>query len=338
MKALVTGGSGFIGSTLIDALTRRGISVNVLMRKTSLDRNLVGLNYDRLEGDITDFATLKAAVTGADLVFHLAGAIAAKNRSEYFKHNAEGTANLARAAAEANREGSANVSRFIYVSTIAAGGPSPGITPRLESDPDSPVSAYGESKKAGEDELLRYRDSFLPLILRAPIVYGPKDAATLILIRTAAKRLVPKFYSAAPDGEKHYSLINAVDLVDALVTLGTTPEAKFDRGEIFYASSGEEVTSTRLLKSISGALGVKTLSIPVPQFLLKAVSTAGSWYGAAMGKATIINRDKLNEILPDYWTCSNAKLMQKTEWRPKVELEKGMHEAIAWYRQNGWIR
>jgi dihydroflavonol-4-reductase len=337
MKALVTGGSGFIGSTLIDALTRRGISVAVLMRKTSSDRNLQGLKYERVEGDISDFASLKNAVAGVDVVFHLAGVLAAKDRAEYFHFNADGTENLARAAAEANREKTAQVSRFVYVSTLAAGGPSPGTSQRTELDRDAPVSSYGESKKAGEDGLLKYRDSFLPLIIRAPIVYGPKDSATLILIKSAAKRIVPKLPSRAIDGEKHYSIVHSSDLVAALVALGTEDAGHFERGDTFYVTSGEDITSTRLMRSMADSLGVRTLSVPIPRPVLRIASVIGSWYGNLVGKSAIINRDKLNEILPDYWTCSSTKLMTKTAWRPQVLLDEGMREAIGWYRKNGWI-
>lgn len=338
MKALVTGGSGFIGSTLIEALTRRGIAVDVLMRKSSSDRNLKGLTYRRIEGDLSDFHSLKKAVSGVDIIFHLAGVIAAKNRDEYFFYNAKGTENLARAASESNVEGNSQVARFVYVSTLAAGGPSRGALPRTEEEVDAPVSVYGESKKAGEDGLLKYKDSFLPLILRAPVVYGPKDSATLILIKSTAKRIVPKLPSAAPDGEKHYSVIHSSDLVEALVTLGTDESEKFSRGEVFYISSGEEITSSDLISSIARALGVRTFSVPLPRWVLKILSILGSMYGNLVGKATLINRDKLNEILPDYWTCSNQKLISKTNWRPRVFLERGMPEAIRWYRENGWIR
>lgn len=337
MKALVTGGSGFIGSTLIDALTRRGISVSVLMRKTSSDQNLKGLPYGRVEGDITDFPSLKRAVAGVDVVFHLAGVIAARNRAEYFLYNAEGTGNLARAAAEANAEGLAKVTRFVYVSTLAAGGPCPGTAPRTEVDIDGPVSAYGHSKKAGEDALFKHRAAFHCLVLRAPLVYGPKDPATFILVKGAAKRLVPKLPSRAADGEKHYSVVHSTDLVEALVTLGTTNVTTLDPGEVFYVSSGEDITGTQLCRSISESLGVRTFGIPIPRILLRILSNLGSWYGSLTGKTTIINRDKLNELLPDYWTCSSSKLMTKTGWRPRVLLEEGMRDAVGWYRKNGWI-
>jgi len=336
MKALVTGGSGFIGSTLIEALTRRGISVRVLMRKTSLDRNLTGLSYERAEGDLGDPESLRKAVEGVDLVFHLAGLVAAKDRSEYFRFNAEATGHLARAVEDANQNGS-RIARFVYVSSLASGGPASSPRPRTYKDEDAPFSAYSESKRAGEMELLKHSRSFLPLILRPPLVYGPKDQATLILIKTVAKRIIPKFASCSSDGEKQYSVIHAKDLVEAIATLGTVAPERVEHGDIFYVSSGEEVSSARLMKSMADALGVKTVTLQVP---IRAVRVAAFFSGGIaklLGKTTLLNSDKVNEIIADYWTCSNLKLMTKTSWRPQVSLEEGMREAVKWYRTNGWI-
>ncbi|MBC7387484.1 MAG: NAD-dependent epimerase/dehydratase family protein [Cryobacterium sp.] len=337
MKALVTGGSGFIGSTLIESLTRRGISVDVLMRKTSSDRHLQGLDYRRREGDITDFESLKRAVADVDVIFHLAGVIAAKDRTEYFRFNAEGTANLARAAEEVNQSGGGRVKRFVYVSSMAAGGPAPTSTPRTENDVDAPVSAYGESKRAGEAELLRHRDAFLPLILRPPLVYGPKDQATLLLVKTVAKRIIPKFAASTADGEKYYSVIHSSDLVEAIATLGTVAAERVSNGDVFYISSGEEVSASRLMGAMASALGVKTFTLPLPAPVLRFAAVAATIVGRVLGKSFVLNRDKLHEILPDYWTCSNLKLMTKTSWRPQIHLESGMKDAVDWYRTNGWI-
>lgn len=336
MKALVTGGSGFIGSTLIEALTRRGISVRVLMRKSSSDRNLTGLEYERVEGDICDPSSLVSAVAGVDLVFHLAGVITAKDRAGYFRSNCESTGALARAVEEANLKGS-QISRLIYVSSLAAGGPSPSGQPRTEQDLDAPVSAYGESKKAGEVELLRHAKSFLPLILRPPLVYGPKDQGTLVLIKTVAKRIIPKFATKTLDGEKYYSVIHAKDLVEAILTLGSVDADRVERGDIFYVSSGEEVAASRLMKSMADALGVQTVTVKLPLLLLRVAAVFSERLGKITGKSSILNSDKVNEIIADYWTCSNLKLMTKTSWRPQTSLEAGMRSAVKWYRSNGWI-
>lgn len=176
MRALVTGASGFIGSTLIQELSTLGFEVHALMRKTSSDANLAGLNYRRVQGDLSDEGSLREAVRGVDYVFHLAGLTAAKNREEFFAHNALGTERLAKVVAE-ERPG---LSRFVYVSSLAASGPASSLeAPLTESQAEHPVSAYGESKLAGEHALLRYKDVYPISIIRPPMVYGPRDKGVL---------------------------------------------------------------------------------------------------------------------------------------------------------------
>src|SRR5262249_35362514 len=137
-------------------------------------RNLEGVRYEERIGELTDFESLKAAVQGVDVVYHLAGVISARDRAGFFQANAEGTGNLARACAEANP----GLKRFVYVSSIAAGGPCASAEPRTEAMPDAPISVYGRSKLQGEVELKRWsRDGerFPITIVRPPIVYGPRD-------------------------------------------------------------------------------------------------------------------------------------------------------------------
>jgi nucleoside-diphosphate-sugar epimerase len=207
----------------------------------------------------------------------------------------------------------------------------------LETESDLPVSAYGESKRAGEQALVEHADSFRPVMIRPPLVYGPKDQATFLLVKMAAKRIILKFPSASEDGEKYYSVVHARDLVEAIVALGLAPDSEIGHGEIFYVSSGEHISSSRLMGAMAASLGVRTFTLFVPFFVLRILAKAGDWIGRVLGKATVVNSDKLNEVRPDYWTCSNRKLMDKTGWRPKVLFEEGIQEAVAWYRQNGWI-
>ena len=98
MKILVTGASGFIGSTLVTELVAQGHEVCALMRSSSSSENLKGVNYTRLTGDILEPESLVRACQGIEVVYHLAGLTAAKDRDQYFKFNGEGTRNLAQAA------------------------------------------------------------------------------------------------------------------------------------------------------------------------------------------------------------------------------------------------
>src|SRR4051794_27381592 len=94
-RALVTGASGFIGSTLIEELVRQGFEVHALMRRTSSPANLAGCQFERCEGDLGNLDSLKRAVQGMDYVFHLAGVVTALSRDEFFAHNSGGTKRLA---------------------------------------------------------------------------------------------------------------------------------------------------------------------------------------------------------------------------------------------------
>src|SRR6185437_1461133 len=117
MKALVTGASGFIGSTLIEELGTLGFDVYALMRNSSSSANLEGLRLTRLDGDLSNEESLRSAirrVPDLDYIFHVAGATTGPNREFYFEHNAGGTRRLAQTVAE-ERPG---LQRFVYVSSL----------------------------------------------------------------------------------------------------------------------------------------------------------------------------------------------------------------------------
>ncbi|MBC7691074.1 MAG: NAD-dependent epimerase/dehydratase family protein [Methylotenera sp.] len=333
MKALVTGASGFIGSTLIEELTNLGFDVTALMRRTSSPSNLEGLKYERVEGDLSDYDSLCRAVKGVDYVFHLAGLTVAKNRKTYFEFNAGGTERLAKAVAE-HRPG---LKRFVYVSSLAAGGPAQHEKPRTETDSDHPVSAYGAAKLKGEQELLKFKDLYPVSIIRPPMVYGPKDKATFIFIQTISRNLMPLFKGLSHDGHKHYSMVHVRDLCRGIVQAGVATPAKVPSGEIFYLCSDDIVTYEALMTTIAERLNREPLKIRIPSFVLKAMAVGMHGLGKVSGRTFPLNLDKLNELLPDYWTCSNAKARELLGFKPEFTLATGMADAIDWYQARKWI-
>src|SRR5512143_2620633 len=151
MRVLVTGGTGFLGSHLVESLLEDpGCEVFALARDPSKPRWLEGIDGVRfLAGDLRNLPGLPA---GLDCVYHLAGLTKTLKPSEYYSVNRDGTANLLRAL-----EGQRKPLRFVHLSSLAAAGPSsPGRGIR-EDDPPHPVSPYGESKLAAEAEVLKYR-------------------------------------------------------------------------------------------------------------------------------------------------------------------------------------
>ncbi|OFZ54280.1 MAG: hypothetical protein A2428_06795 [Bdellovibrionales bacterium RIFOXYC1_FULL_54_43] len=335
MKVLVTGASGFIGSTLIEQLSSLGFEVHALMRKTSSLSNLSHLEgkFERVEGDLSNFDSLRNALKDVKYVFHLAGATAAPNRDAYFEHNARGTERLARAVAEVGP----GLTRFVHVSSLAAAGPSSSLNPRVEADTEQPVSYYGESKLQGEKEVLKYKDAYPVTIIRPPIVYGPKDKGVFTIIQTVAKNFMPVLQGSAQGGHKYYSAIHAEDLCRGIVQAGVAPVEKVPSGEIFYVSGNEVHTYREILTTIAECLERDPFSFNVPKIAIKAAATALSVAGFITRKSFPLNLDKVNELLPDYWICSNEKAKKLLRFSPEFDLRTGMSHSIEWYKRHRWI-
>ncbi|HLB24926.1 MAG TPA: NAD-dependent epimerase/dehydratase family protein, partial [Nitrospirota bacterium] len=182
MKALVTGGTGFIGSHLVEALLKKGYSVRCLVRDLAKQGWLAGLDVELVTGDCNEPATLEGAVDGVDYVFHVAGITKAARGETYYSVNGEGTKNVALAAA-----GSAGLRKLVYVSSQAAAGPSRQGRPRKEDDPPGPVSDYGRSKLMGERYCLELADRVDLAIVRPTSVYGPRDRDIYTFFRMVSR-------------------------------------------------------------------------------------------------------------------------------------------------------
>nr|NIR49379.1 NAD(P)-dependent oxidoreductase [candidate division KSB1 bacterium]NIR71329.1 NAD(P)-dependent oxidoreductase [candidate division KSB1 bacterium]NIS24839.1 NAD(P)-dependent oxidoreductase [candidate division KSB1 bacterium]NIT71759.1 NAD(P)-dependent oxidoreductase [candidate division KSB1 bacterium]NIU25474.1 NAD(P)-dependent oxidoreductase [candidate division KSB1 bacterium] len=165
MKALVTGGRGFIGSFLVEELLRSGFEVNCLLRKKKNELGwLEGLAFNYIEGDLHNDESLKQSVKGVDYVFHLAGATKARNMEEFDRINADGTRNLLEATVKANPK----IDKFVLVSSLAAVGPSTNGHPKAESELAQPISNYGRSKLEAEQIALSFAQKLPVAILRPP--------------------------------------------------------------------------------------------------------------------------------------------------------------------------
>jgi dihydroflavonol-4-reductase len=333
-KALVTGGSGFIGSALIEELNQRGYEVHALLRKTSLTANLEGLSYRRVEGDLADSASLQRAVHGMDYIFHLAGVVRGANRDYFFRHNVEGTLRVL----EATASDAPTLKRFVHVSSMAAAGPAVSLDqPLVETAVASPVSSYGESKLQSEFEVLRFKNRFPVSIVRPPLVYGPRDKDIFSVIRTVARRIMPVIRGGTHDGAKYYSLIHVRDLCHGLRLAAEADLAKAPSGEIFYLTDGEIHTYRELLLAMAHALNVRPFEVSVPRLVVAGLARALEAASQVTGKNFPLNRDKLKEIEPDYWVCSSEKAKDMLGFQPQLNLSSGMADAIRWYKAKKWI-
>lgn len=339
-RALVTGASGFIGSELVKNLGTQGIDVKVLLRQSSKIDNLEGCVYQRITGDLGDEESLAKAVEGVDYIYHLAGTVAAPDRDTYFKHNAEGTERLARAAAASQERGQTKLKRFVFVSSLAAGGPSAGMEPRKEGDPDHPVSAYGQSKHEAEKRLMQFKEAYPVSIVRPPIVYGPRDGGSglYVFVKTVSRNLMPIIPGTTPTKDKYYSTIFVEDLCDLLVRAGTVAwERQLPSGEIFYGSDGQLYSLGQIMGEIAFALKKKPIRFNVPVRLIERAAGVADWASRRFRVRSPLSRDKLNEIMPDFWTCDTKKAVSMLGYEPKTPLETGIRKTVEWYKEHHWI-
>src|SRR4029079_11979592 len=181
---VVTGGTGFIGSHVVEELVRRGHRVRCIVRPGSNVEFLRSLG--RVEVVTAEFhngSDLDGMIRGADTVYHVAGVIRAFRSRDFYDVNQRGTARVAAACANQSRP-----PRLIVVSSIAAAGPCPRGQIRRESDPPAPRSHYGRSKLAAEEEAAKFADRVPMTFVRPGIVFGPRDTG-FIQIAQAIRNL-----------------------------------------------------------------------------------------------------------------------------------------------------
>jgi dihydroflavonol-4-reductase len=322
VKAFVTGGTGFVGTHLVRALRARGDDVTCLVRSSAQAHALGWTDVRLIPGDLDAPAALREGCAGADVIYHVAGRISARNLREFLAVNRDGTARVLEAAQAAPPR------RFVQVSSLAVGGPTVPGQPIDEGRPPQPVTSYGRSKLAAEALV---RASGLPwTIVRPPVVYGERDRETLRIFRLARAGWGP----VMGDGTQELSVIYAGDLADALIAAGT---AAATVGHVYYAAHPDVTTSAGLVRAVGTAMGRTPRVVRLPAALARvALWTVGS-LAALAGRATVLSAEKADEFLAPAWTCRSDALTRDSGWRAATDLAAGLSRTTTWYRAEGWL-
>ncbi len=331
---LVTGASGFIGHHLVKYLTGRGHEVTCLVRPSS-DRSRIETFRPRFAvGDVTDRSAIRAALDGVDVVYHLAGATKCLRPSDFQRTNEEGTRNVAASCSAFD-----SPPTLVYVSSLAAAGPSTAQRRRTEADVASPVSNYGRSKLAGETIAREYAADVPISIVRPPIVLGEADRDGFEMFKGIAQwgvHLVPSLF------DDRVSVIHAEDLAAALLmaanhgrrVLSTTGS----NTGIYFAAADEAPTYADLGRMIGKALGrERILVIRNLKTSVWCIAAINEIIAQIRRRPHILSLDKAREATAGSWTCSANALRMETGFAPACSLQQRLYETARWYVEQGWL-
>ena len=297
LNVLVTGATGFVGQHLIKRLKLDGYNIKVISRK--LIPGVDTVICDFLEDDIPE-----NALKGIDIVFHLAG-YAHDLKSEsgieqtYQKINVNVTADLLSLSVKHN------VKKFIFVSSVKAGGNPIRGKCATEEDQNDPAGIYGETKREAELKVLDigHESGMHVSILRPALIYGPNVKGNLQLMMQGINK---GWFPPLPEIGNRRSMIHVDDIVRVLLLLVNSQQAN---GEIFIATDGRTYSSRNIYEIMRCVLGKNPLNWSIPKSLFSLI---------ALFNTNL--RYKIEKLLGD--ECYSSEKLQSLGFKAQKELKQ----------------
>jgi len=325
--ALVTGASGFVGSAVARALVARGLNVRVLMRASASHANIAGTDCQPVTGDMRDEASMAAALKGARYLFHVAAdyRLWARNPGEIERNNLEGARATMGAALRCG------VERVVYTSSVAALKPGAGaVDETSRHTPQTVIGAYKRSKLVAEREVERLVETEkLPAVIVAPSTpIGPRDikpTPTGRVIVEAATGRMPAFVDTG------LNLVHVDDVAQGhLLAL--------DKGRIGenYILGGADVGLQTMLGDIAALTGRRAPTMKLPRAPLFPLAWGAEAFARVTGKEPFLTADALRmSRYRMFFSSDKAKRELGYSARPYQE---GLKDALAWFRDNGYLK
>jgi len=327
MNILITGATGFVGSHAADRLVESGHTVRALVRGSSSLKWLDGKNIETVHGNLQETESLKEAMQGIEGVVHIAGVTASKTKEGFFRNNQIATRNLL----EAVKLYGENVGRFVLISSQTAGGPSLDGNPVTEETPPHPITTYGKSKLAAEEEARQFREDFPVTILRLPAIYGPRDTAILSFFQTVSKGIKPLIGFQ----EKFINLAHAYDIAQGIELGLIKPEAE---NRTFYIGSERQYGWRELSNLASEIMGKRGVFVPIPHIVVSGIAGLSEFGSIFKKKPSVLDWEKRLDITQLNWICSIDRSKKELGYSPKVAIKEGFEETIEWYKREKWIK
>lgn len=322
--AVVTGATGFLGGHLVRLLCARGYQVRALYRSESALGSLRGLPVEPCQGDVTDVASLDAAMRGKpELLFHVAASTASwkPKFAEQTRINVDGTRNVVQAALRAG------VGRMVHTSSVAVFGLTDDVisetTPHLGRG--SWIN-YSHTKALGEDEVQAGVKAGLDAVICNPThIFGPGDThnwARLIVMVDQQK------LPGVPPGSGAF-----VDVREA----AHAHVAAAERGVCGenYLLGGEQTSFLDLVQRIGRQLGKPTPTRSIPAVALKAVAHAKDWLSRLTGKEPDLTPESVAFVC-HHMRCDFSKAQRELDLKV-TPLDHLLADTIAWMREQRMV-
>jgi dihydroflavonol-4-reductase len=321
MHIFVTGGSGFIGSHVVDLLLDDGHSVSVLCRKPELTNAWKGKDVAMVPGDLAEPDSVLSALDGADIVFHI-GEIR-NTSSAAARKNVELVRKM---SSEAEAKG---VKRFVFISSITVAG-IPSAVPATEETESAFVlrDLYTEYKREAEAIIRETLRSSEHAIVRPGIVYGPRSRHLGAMVKAVA-RLGPIGIPFVGLGRNRAPFVEVRDLARAIVLTGTCAEAA---NQTFNITDERPHSWLEFFSSLGGAQGRTVRLAPLPTFLLRFPAVLADLFANVMGfdldlqtYITFASRDIAFDM---------GKAKKLLSWEQKHgDLDEAVREMVESYRE-----
>lgn len=333
-KILITGAGGFIGGYLVAEALKRGFETWAAVRSTTSREFLTDERIHFIELDFSDYDKLEAqlrqavAENGAwHYVVHNLGATKAANYQTFRNVNY----GYLRALVDALAEIGAVPERFLLMSSLSVMGmgDEKHYTPFRATAAPHPNTRYGMSKLQAET-YLQMRPDFPSVIFRCTGVYGPHERDYYLMIKSISKG----FDFSVGFKKQMLTFLYVEDLargvMDAL--------EKAQPHKVYIMSGDGSYTQKQFRKIVARELGKKfVLPIVCPIWLLWLVCRIGSMYSKLTLNTVTLNADKFKILKQRNWLCDTSEAKADFGFEPRFDLENGIHKAVEWYKQAGWL-
>jgi len=317
VNAFVTGSTGFIGRALVETLVQDGWAVSCLVRPESRVSRLSGLPVLIRPGDYHDPASLRLAVADAEVVFHAGAVLGASDLETYERGNVLPT----RALAEACLAAAPRLRKFVYVSSIAAGGPSNPGHLKTEWDESRPVSLYGRSKLEAEEALRRFSGKLPIVSIRLANVLGIGQRETRAALGLIRRGILPIF----GNGQKQMSLCFVQDAVQALILAALRSAG---RGEFYYVTDGHTYAWGEVVEGLAAALPRRRfLRVRTPA--LWTLATFSELWAALSKTRPALTRRSVLSAWRNYWIFAGSRIRQELGFEPRADFQTEIRRIAA---------